>query len=1014
MDRMNFDLSGRDKKNQRVRVTVRASSLVEAIAKMKQRGIIVDAQAATQDDSLTANSHPGDGVPPSGKAKAQLAKVRSADRRAAEDRKFKILLTVVATGFVGTGLAMVLFFTFGADKSTAKRGDQPSAGPGAATVLATPSSTGNAPTPNSGGASGSPPVLSPVPTAAPLPSATTTPPRAAPTPSPIAKPAPAPTPKPISIPTPTATLPSKPAPPKPEAAQPQSPPPEMPTTLAAGIEAGRVEAPTAEARRIVFAAMDKLKENHVSSSTFTDEMGAAALEHFIDSLDPSKMYFTHSDWKEFQGLKGGVSAQLRLGNAASAFVVYRRFQERVAERSRMWRTLLSTHVPDDFESDEYLIIKPGAVDYLDDLRPLYDRWRRHLKYQLLRFHTGQGGDRMEGRAAAMRILKRYDQHAEVTRKTKPLEVLEWFLVQVSRQFDYNSTYMAPLSAETDQKTRTGELYGIGAQLKEDGGLTVNNLVTGGSAARDGRLKTGDRIVSIGQGDSGPMIDTDGMSMNEAVSLIRGPTGTAVRLGVIPAARNEFVTYSLKRSKIVLPQAVIERRLLMHGANASGEPYKIGYLHLPTFYEHSAGSDSKSSTNDLRRELDRLSTDGAELLVLDLRDNGGGPLKEAISAPGLFLDGESIMQARNRDKSFVPYHNTGGQRQWTKPLVVLVNKRTGGAAEIFCAAIQDHRRGLVVGDEFTAGAGTVHTLLELSTSSFTSSELGTVQVTTQQFFRPGGDAVHERGVFPDVVLPSAAERNDRIVTKGNAIVFERVTPMTINNNRMTSSATSRSLQKQSYARRKRSDDFRKLGISINRIRRDQMQLVVPLNKQTFLEQVHSADSGSTVDAAAGARDFYLDEVLTIATDYLQILAGEDSPLRQTPEATDQPLASGPTEEQLENGEAKILAAMTADAGIAEIEDAAERMQLKAYAEKARRILVGNIIEDLFNSLSPSQRAIAARIASKHLENRSGPRTEADVMLAVDDELGAADPGFKSLPELGQFIAKAVLTVRHGQP
>jgi carboxyl-terminal processing protease len=409
--------------------------------------------------------------------------------------------------------------------------------------------------------------------------------------------------------------------------------------------------------------------------------------------------------------------------------------------------------------------------------------------------------------------------------------------------------------------------------------------------KDGRLKAKDRVVGVGQGNEGEIVEVVDMNLNEVVRLIRGKRGTVVRLKVVPVGETAPKVYDITRAKIELKDAEARGEVIEHGAKPDGMPWRIGVINLPSFYMDMAGAqqgqaDYKSSTRDCRRLLDEFRADGVDGVVLDLRNNGGGSLPEAIKLTGLFIDRGPVVQIKDADNQVRPYDDTEAGVSWDGPLVVLTNKFSASASEILAGAIQDYRRGLIVGDEATHGKGTVQSLLDLGRQLFqrfdNAPSLGAIKITMQQFYRPSGASTQLEGVKSDVVLPSLTTHLP--VGEGDldhAIPFDRVQPARYATVDRVSEPLVERLRERSVARVEGSKEFSKLADDVARYKRRKDEQTISLVEAEFERQWNEGKAADDeekklqeLDASQKRpvvrRDYWFDEAMNVTIDYLQSL------------------------------------------------------------------------------------------------------------------------------------------------
>jgi|LakMenEpi03Aug12_release.lakeMendotaPanAssembly.Ray.scaffolds.fasta_scaffold13385_8 carboxyl-terminal processing protease len=654
---------------------------------------------------------------------------------------------------------------------------------------------------------------------------------------------------------------------------------------AAAVVAGAPK-PGTNDRHIAVAVRRHLEREHFLRQPIDDAIARRWFDTFLEALDPMKVYFLQSDVDAFAARREQLDDLVKRGDVGFAYEVLERFLQRVDERLPLIeRLIVQEH---DFTAPETIVIDRKATRWARDAAEAEDVWRRRIKYDLL----VQRMEKTPPDEAKDKLQRRYRSFAKRMHQMSADELLETFLSSLTSSFDPHTSFMSPDTLKNFEIGMKLELDGIGAQLKgEDGYTTIVELTPGGAADKDGRLKAKDRVVGVGQGNEGEIVDVVDMNLNEVVRLIRGKRGTVVRLKVVPVGETAPKVYDITRAKIELKDAEARGEVIEHGAKADGTPWRIGVINLPSFYMDMAGAqqgqaDYKSSTRDCRRLLDQFREQGVDGVVLDLRNNGGGSLPEAIKLTGLFIDRGPVVQIKDADHQVRPYDDTEAGVSWEGPLVVLTNKFSASASEILAGAIQDYHRGIIVGDEATHGKGTVQSLLDLGRQLFqrfdNAPSLGAIKITMQQFYRPSGASTQLEGVKSDVVLPSLTTHLP--VGEGDldhAIPFDRVQPARYTAVDRVSAALVERLRERSESRVEGRKEFAKLADDVARYQRRKDEQTISLVEAEFERQWNEGKAADDeekklqeLDASQKRpvvrRDYWFDEAMNVTVDYLQAL------------------------------------------------------------------------------------------------------------------------------------------------
>lgn len=641
-------------------------------------------------------------------------------------------------------------------------------------------------------------------------------------------------------------------------------------------------------RQITKAVTTLVGGQHLSKHQLDDEISQRAMDQFLKSLDGMKLYFYQSDVDDFNKRRNDLDDMVKTGDVSFAYTVYNLLLKRIDERVAMVDELLKEDF--DFKTDEVLVTDPAKLTYAKSPAEAKDRWRKRLKYDLLALKNDKS---LKGEDPKVRLKRRYSSFAKRMHQTDADELLEMFLTSVTTSYDPHTTFMSPSSLENFRILMTLNLDGIGAQLQVIDGYTVlNKLIPGGAAEKSGQLKAEDRIVSVGQGDTGEMVDVVEMKLNDVVAKIRGKAGTVVRLGVVPAAGGETKIVRIVRAKIELKDSEARGVIFEEGKKQDGSPFKVGVIDLPSFYMDMEGAregvaDFKSSTRDVKKLLDDFKSKNVDVVILDLRRNGGGSLTEAINLTGLFIDAGPVVQVKDPNGRVQQYDDLDSGMYWKGPLVVLESKFSASASEILAGAIQDYHRGLIIGDSTSHGKGTVQSLLDLGETMFrigNPPNLGALKLTMQQFYRPNGESTQRRGVLADIVLPSITDHMDvSEADLDHALAFDKIPSAKFDNFDQVNPNLVGRLKEASAARREKSEDFKKLLSNIDRYVEQKTKKEIPLNEAKFLARRAELDSEKeeekNFEHQAGSpdkvvdKDFYFNECINITLDYLRSL-GKD--------------------------------------------------------------------------------------------------------------------------------------------
>jgi len=519
-------------------------------------------------------------------------------------------------------------------------------------------------------------------------------------------------------------------------------------------------APTEKQHKLARQVGTMLEEAHYSRIRIDDGMSRQIFDRYLDSLDSQRSYFLASDVAEFSPLKDQFDDMIHTGAIEPAFQMYARAQKRYRERFEYALSLLAAEpdftVDESFEFDRTKAPWPANVQEMNEL------WRKRVKTDALSLLLA--GKSWE--ETAKMLKKRYERNLETSDKVTQDEVFEGIMNAYARSFDPHSSFFSPRNSEEYKIQMSLSYEGIGATLsQEDEYASIVNLIPGGPASIAGTLGIKDRITAIAQDKDGAYEDVIGWRLDDVVQLIRGKGGTTVRLQILPAGAtpgSPEKVVELVRGRVTLESqaAKKERRIVTR----NGKDLNIGVINVPSFYrdtdEESRGEDDyRSTTRDVARLISELKEDGPlDGLVLDLRGDGGGFLPEAQALTGLFIDRGPVVQLKNSGGRVEVLDDTVPGIVYGGPLVVLIDRASASASEIFAAAIQDYGRGYVVGQR-SFGKGTVQQLFMLDNKWTQGPGDGQITVTIGKFYRVTGESTQHRGVEPDIKLPSAIDMEE---------------------------------------------------------------------------------------------------------------------------------------------------------------------------------------------------------------------------------------------------------------
>lgn len=516
-------------------------------------------------------------------------------------------------------------------------------------------------------------------------------------------------------------------------------------------------------RLIGYMISRQLPVMHFSDKVMDDTLAEAAFSLYIKQLDYQKRFLLKKDVEQLSAFALHIDDNLKRGSISLPDAGYAILNERIGQVEKMVEEILAEridpHAKGSFESD------PENLDYVSNLDELKNRWRKILQVQLINRYLDLEGDQQSAKEKKSEDELWQETYEKAAKSNKNFfhrlyqETLQdhydRFFNAVTRAFDPHTNYIPPAGKEQFDINMRGSLEGIGALLREDDGLIkVVRIIPGSASARQGRLEAEDIILQVAEGADEPVDITD-MRLRDAVRLIRGPKGTEVRLTVRKADGVKDII------PIIRDVVQIEETFVKSAVIEAPDGGKIGYILIPSFYrdfEKNGQEGGRNSSDDTRKELASLVQQGVKGVILDLRNNGGGALVDAVEVTGLFIDHGPVVLVKNSNGAERILRDERYGVEYDGPLVVLVNKFSASASEIVAGALQDYERAVIIGDEHTHGKGTVQTIIDLNENIPLLQlpkydDLGALKVMIQKFYRVTGGSTQYKGVEPDIVLPS---------------------------------------------------------------------------------------------------------------------------------------------------------------------------------------------------------------------------------------------------------------------
>jgi carboxyl-terminal processing protease len=516
--------------------------------------------------------------------------------------------------------------------------------------------------------------------------------------------------------------------------------------------------PESQHPTVYSTTMQLIATYHYQKLKLDNKFSQNAFDNYIKHIDPARVYFLESDIKSFEKYRDQIDETIFTGDLTFAYEVFNKYRERLHERINFTYAFLADSLNFDFTQQDSFLTDREKAPFAPSLDELNAIWKKKLKYECLSIRTTN----KEYAKYSETIRKRYENLMKLSQKTKSEDVFQLYLNSLTELADPHTNYFSPRASQDFNTQMSLSLEGIGATLQTENEYTkVREVVKGGPADKSKKLFAGDKIIGVAQGDS-EIVSVIDWRIDDVVSLIRGKKGTKVRLQVIPATEpTKNIIIEITRDKIVLEDQSAKSSI--KEVKRNGKKYKYGVVSIPAFYIDFAAArkgdpNYKSTTRDVKKLIGELKKQKVDGLIIDLRNNGGGSLQEAVELTGLFIKTGPVVQVKDAMGNVNDESDRNEEVFYTGELTVLVNRFSASASEIFAAAMQDYGRALVIGEK-TYGKGTVQNMVPISEFVKMNKPLGEVKLTIAKFYRINGSTTQHKGVIPDIEFPGVYDGDE---------------------------------------------------------------------------------------------------------------------------------------------------------------------------------------------------------------------------------------------------------------
>ncbi|MBA3829453.1 MAG: carboxy terminal-processing peptidase [Taibaiella sp.] len=623
---------------------------------------------------------------------------------------------------------------------------------------------------------------------------------------------------------------------------------------------------TSDERKAVImeTLLGAVKEGHYSPREINDTFSARVYDRIIGELDPEKRFFSQADMNELGKYKFKIDDEINSGSLEFYHKLNDVFTKRIVDAEKNYKEALLK--PFTFTGNEEIQLYGDKLPYAKDDKALKDRWRGYMKYRVLGKYVDlkkAQNKRKEDKDTSLKTIKtdvvleadaresiRKNQATFFKRLHKITEDdrFEIFMNAIANTEDPHTDYFAPKAKKRFDEIMSGTFYGIGAQLRDDGGkVKIVNVVTGSPCWKQGELKAGDEIMKVAQGEK-EAVDVEGFDIDDVVQLIRGSKGSEVRL-TVKQGNGAIKVIPITRGEVLLED------IFAHSAIIKSTDGDIGYIYLPEFYSDFQHINGRRCAEDVKKEVDKLKTAGVKGIILDLRNNGGGSLSDVVDMAGLFVGHGPVVQVKSSDAAPMTLRANDKAPLYDGPMAVMINQNSASASEIMAAAMQDYKRAVIVGST-TYGKGTVQKVISLDellnplermklansgksvlapNGEQQTGGIGSLKITVQKFYRVNGGSTQLRGVTPDILLPDAyamidmGERHDKAALKWDEIAPADYHPIqnTLNVDALRALSTPRVITNPT---------FQLIVESAARLKREQDKNTFPLNEVAYVKEL----------------------------------------------------------------------------------------------------------------------------------------------------------------------------------